>query len=88
MSTYNPNSPRRPVGGDGSGGWIIGIIVIVLIGLGVWWYAGTGGNGPQTADNNPPATTTGTAPATTGSAPTSMGAPAPSNRSAPTTPAK
>jgi hypothetical protein len=76
------------VGGDGSGGWIIGIIVIVLIGLGVWWYAGTGANGPQTANNNPPATTTGTAPATTGSAPTSMGTPAPSNRSAPTTPAK
>ncbi|HWE77253.1 MAG TPA: hypothetical protein VG270_01930, partial [Pseudolabrys sp.] len=69
MSTYDPNSPRRPAGGNGSGGWIIGIIVIVLIALGVWWYAGTNGTGPQTANNNPPATTTGTAPATTGSAP-------------------
>jgi hypothetical protein len=80
MSTYDPNSPRRPAGGNGSGGWIIGIIVIVLIALGVWWYAGTNGTGPQTANNNPPATTTGTAPATTGSAPPSTGTPASPNR--------
>jgi hypothetical protein len=34
------NTPRHP--DDNSGAWIIGIIVLVAISIGVWWWAGWG----------------------------------------------
>jgi len=34
---------------DNSGAWIIGIIVLVAIGIGVWWWSGWGGNDPVPA---------------------------------------
>jgi hypothetical protein len=68
MSTYDPNN--RPRSGDAGGSWIIGIIVVVLIGLGVWWWAGTTGSGPTTASTGtPPAATTGAAPSSANPSP-------------------
>ena len=50
--------------GNAGGGWIVGIIVVVLIGLGIWWWTGTSGAGPRTAGTTAqaPATTTDAAP--------------------------
>jgi cytoskeletal protein RodZ len=70
MSTYDPNNRPRMRSADSGGGWIIGIIVGVLIGLGIWWWAGTTASGPHTATTNaPPATTTGSAPTSSNPAP-------------------
>ena len=64
MSTFDPNNngPRLRSGNAG-GGWFVGIILVVLIGLGVWWWAGSGGAAPSTADmgNRTPPTTNGSA---------------------------
>jgi len=71
MSTYDPNNRPRPATGNAGGSWIVGIIVVVLIGLGIWWWAGTGGSRPPTATTTavPPATTTGAAPSNTAATP-------------------
>ena len=47
MSTYAPNERQRTMSGNAGGGWIVGIIVVVLIGLGIWWWTGTSGAGPR-----------------------------------------
>jgi len=67
MPTIDPNgrSPRA-LSGDTGGRWIVGIIVVVLIGLGVSWWAGTGSAGPMTAN-----TAARMRPTTTGAAPSS-----------------
>jgi len=71
MSTYDPNNRPRTSTGNAGGSWIIGIIVVVLIGLGIWWWAGTSGAGPRTAITGTasPATTSGAAPSNTAVAP-------------------
>ncbi len=41
MTNYDPdNRRRRGVREDNSSAWIIGIIVLVALGIGVWWWAG------------------------------------------------
>ncbi len=90
MTNYDPNNRR--VRDDNSGAWIIGIIVLVAIGIGVWWWAGWGGNNGNNVASAPTApATTGSAaprsttpPATTGSGNTS--APPPASTPAPTNP--
>ena len=64
MSTYGPNERPRTMSGNAGGGWIVGIIVVVLIGLGIWWWTGTSGAGPRTAGTTAqaPVTTTGAPP--------------------------
>jgi hypothetical protein len=66
MSTYDPDNRPRTATSSAGGGWIVGIIVVVLVGLGICWWAGTSGAGPRTANTNPstPAATTGTSPST------------------------
>ena len=65
--TYDPD--RRRVLDDNSGAWIIGIIVLVAIGISVWWWAGWGGNSNVAqAPINPPATTSAATSQSTGSA--------------------
>jgi hypothetical protein len=67
MSTYDPSDRPQRVSGNAGGSWIAGIIVVVLIGLGIWWWAGTESAGMRTADTTAPrpATTTGAAPSST-----------------------
>lgn len=68
MSTYDPNNRPNPRSANSGGGWIIGIIIVVLIALGIWWSTGT--TGPRTADtNSPPTATTGSVPGSTSTAP-------------------
>lgn len=49
--------------------WVIGLVVVLLIGLGVWWYVGgmtpTTTDGTATTTPNGTATTTGNTPAVT-----------------------
>jgi hypothetical protein len=75
MTNYDPNNRRRPAGTDNSGAWIVGIIVLIAIGIGVWWWAGwTGGERPvaTTAPTSAPATT-GAAPGSTATTPPAGG---------------
>ena len=70
MTTYDPNDPRRPRG-SGASGWVIGLIVLIAIGIGIWWWGAWWGAGPRTATapTRPAVTTTGAAPAPTTPAP-------------------
>lgn len=71
MSTFDPNdNGPRVSSGNAGGGWIIGIIVVVLVGLSVWWWAGPGA-GPHTANmgSSTPATTNGSAPSSSPATP-------------------
>ncbi|MGN6571643.1 MAG: hypothetical protein ACTHLO_09535 [Pseudolabrys sp.] len=64
MSTYDPNDSRPRIrSGNAGGGWIAGIIVVVLIALSILWWAGPNVSGQQTATtDHAPASTTGAAP--------------------------
>jgi hypothetical protein len=77
MTNYDPNNRTRRVRDDNSGAWIIGIIVLVAIGIGVWWWAGWGGanngNNVASAPTAPASSTTGAAPARTTPAPATTG---------------